>query len=48
MERGYCWLHLPSGKAGVRVHAETYPGELYELCDKWNRNGQGTWQYWVL
>ena len=48
MKKGYCWLHIPTGTAGVRTFEELYKGHLEQMCAKWNRQGAGMWQYWVL
>lgn len=41
----YRWLHLPTGKTGVKVGEFTTPLSFYKALGLWNRMGAGKWLY---
>lgn len=42
----YVWLHIPSGREGIRQISTLERIRFLELLNKWNTQHPGVWQYW--
>lgn len=43
----YHWLHIPSGRKGMRVVQYFTRSEFLTALNDYNRLGRETWKYWT-
>ena len=44
----YHWLHIPSGRRGIKEEVFDTPQEFKNALIRWNNTQKTTWKYWAV